>query len=328
MSTELRRCNVGGSSIGMRRIRLKGTVQNPAPNAFGPFSRNQICRVKFMDLSALWDNVRRSRSRCLGFVDTVNCLLWLYSHILGGALLKRNRVIAFCYPPPVGSLRVVVRGNSGADAFIFGEVFDHLYYDFDLPSTPTSILDLGANIGFATLFLARKYPAARIACVEPIPDNVKLLRENLTLNQVPASVFDAAVSVADGRITMEIAKKDYGHKVADLEFGATLDGTRLEVESVSVPTLLERLGWERIGLLKVDIEGYEGILFKQRSEWLAKVDALCIECHEGFGLDDLRAVAQEFGFCEPRRLPGTWLLVRPTLSASSDWSIEVKTIVG
>ena len=65
-----------------------------------------------------------------------------------------------------------------------------------------------------------------------------------------------------------------------------------------------------IGLLKVDIEGYEEVLFAGDCPWLLAVDALCIECHGGFGEEDLCRIAQRYGFLEPRRLPGIWYLGR------------------
>jgi len=79
---------------------------------------------------------------------------------------------------------------------------------------------------------------------------------------------------------------------------------------VTVPTLSDTLRWERIGLLKVDIEGYEKDLFGGNREWLRLVDAMCLECHEGFGQHDLERISEDYGFGRPRRLPGISLLER------------------
>jgi len=137
---------------------------------------------------------------------------------------------------------------------------------------------------------------------------VELLQKNLDLNKVKAKVFPAAIAVEDGHIQMDLAPLDYGHKVAGISSGKALKGQTLGVEAVSMPTLLKKLGWERIGLLKVDIEGYETILLKERCEWLTCVDAMCIECHEGYDESDLCVLAERWGFAPPQRLPGTWLL--------------------
>jgi FkbM family methyltransferase len=179
-----------------------------------------------------------------------------------------------------------------------------------LAFAPRTILDLGANAGFTAVYFARVYPKAHLACMEPMPDNLAILRENLSLNGVSAQVFAAAVGVDDGRLTMTEDARDYGHKVAGIRYGRGVSGAAVDVEALSIPTVLERLGWDRIGLLKVDIEGCEGVLLRQRSEWLSRVDAMRIECHEGFGERDLRDLASDYGFHAPERLPGTWLLVR------------------
>ena len=60
----------------------------------------------------------------------------------------------------------------------------------------------------------------------------------------------------------------------------------------------------------MDIEGYEGVLLRERCDWMERVDAMCIECHEGYGVEDLFALAKRFGFAPPRTLAGTTLLTR------------------
>ena len=264
-------------------------------------------------MNPIWlaKNLRRSVKICPAWRDRIELLLWIYSDKLPRwSDSKRNRTISFLYPDPVGQIKVVVRSNNGSDAFIFGEVFEHRYYDFLLPFSPETIMDLGANVGFTSIYFARKYPSAKIACVEPIPGNIQLLRNNLEMNNVQATIFPAAVATGDGRIRMEIAELDYGHKVAGMNYGKLLAGENVEVDAITVPSLIKQLTWKRIELLKIDIEGYEGLLLNENCDWLHRVDAICIECHEGYGEADLREVAKRFGFDPPLQLPGTTLLVR------------------
>lgn len=247
--------------------------------------------------------------------DRWNRLAWLYS---GNRLLRRwsraERRIAFRFAPPVGALRLTVRDNQGSDAFILSEVFQHRYYDIRLPSTPSTVLDLGANVGFTTIFFARAFPEAAIACVEPMEDNLRLLRENLSRNDVDATVIAAAVSVTDGTILMQRASRDYGHKVAGIDFGRALEGSTVAVEAVTVDGILRGLGWERVDLLKIDIEGYEGVLFGEDCPWLSRVGTIFVECHEGFGEPELREVAARYGFSSPRVQGGAWTLERAAVA--------------
>ncbi len=242
--------------------------------------------------------------------DFVLAMLWIYSASkrFSGLADGREWLIGFRYAPPIGRLRLLLRSDGGSDGFIHGEVFHHEYYSLPLASPPMTILDLGANIGLASVYFSRRYPEALLAFVEPMPDNLRVLARNLELNGIEATVFPAAVDVEDGRQQMEITGMDYGHKIAD----ATLtrcEGS-LEVAALSVSTILRRLGWERVGLLKVDIEGHEKNLFSGDCNWLNSVDAMCIECHGRFGVGDLRDLAGRFGFGPPTPLPGIWLMTR------------------
>lgn len=156
----------------------------------------------------------------------------------------------------------------------------------------------------SSVYFSRVFPGADLVCVEPIPENLRLLKQNLAMNAVHATVIEAAIDPIDG----SVLPRDYGHKVA-ANTGASASAT-LKVEALSVPTLLQRLAWDRIGLLKVDIEGHEAILFANNCEWLSVVDVICIECHDGFGEAELQRLGDRFGFTRPRRLAGIWLMGR------------------
>jgi FkbM family methyltransferase len=166
---------------------------------------------------------------------------------------------------------------------------------------------LGANAGFTSVYFARVYPSASLAYVEPVPDNVRILTWNLELNEIEPVVFPGAADAGDGCVVMELGVMDYGHKIASPPIESKL---RVEVAGFSVPTILRRLGWDRVGLLKIDIEGHERALFAGDCEWLKQVDNMCIECHEGFGARDLQMLAERFNFCMPRALPGIWFMNR------------------
>jgi len=268
-----------------------------------------------MNFQSLLYNLRETFALCSTWRDRWQRLLWLYGN---NSLIKKitssQYQIQFNLAKPVNKVNLLVRNNRGSDNFIFSEVFTHQYYRFDLPNEPSTILDLGANTGFTTIFFSRRYPHAEIASVEPISSNIDLLRKNLALNQVKSCVFPAAISVVDGTVQMEIAPRDYGHKVANIQYGASFGGEIIDVEAISIPTLMKRMNWEKIDLLKIDIEGYEAILLKDSCDWLNQVNNICIECHEGYGESDLFAMAKQWGFLPPQQLPGTWLLTRVCVS--------------
>lgn len=266
-----------------------------------------------MDLRSLSGNARVAWQRRASANDFIRRLAWLYSHQLPASLRPRTWTIGFRYPPPLGLVRLCFRSNRGADAFIHSEVFEQQCYRLLLQRAPETILDLGANIGLSTVFLARLYPAARIACVEPIADNLRLLRHNLELNGISADVIAAAVDTADGVVTMERGERDYAHRIAN---AASPQSSLFDVPALSVPAILRRLRWSRVGLIKMDVEGHEKHLFAQRCDWLDQVDALCLEYHHHFAAEELTWLAGRFGFDAPRLLRGNlWLLTRQDCAA-------------
>lgn len=263
--------------------------------------------VEAMNPIWLYRNAVRSWRYRENARSALNRLRWIYVEKLPKQLRSTEQVLGFRYPLPIGLVRFLVRANHGSDSFIFGEVFEHEYYRIPLQSPPKTILDLGANAGFSAVYFARHYPNACMACVEPVPTNVRVLIRNLELNGVNAAVIPAAVDVSDGRVMMGLGRMDYGHKISS----STVDDEPvLEVEAISVPTILRRLEWKRIGLLKVDIEGHESALFSGNCDWLRQVDNICIECHDGFAEQDLRILAERHFFQPPRALRGIWLLSR------------------
>jgi FkbM family methyltransferase len=261
-----------------------------------------------VDLKWLKRNVVTSWRHRGGLLAFFVRLLFVYSDRLPQFIRRPKWVIAFHYPEPIGSVRLLLRTNKGSDGFIHGEVFEHNYYHFRLAYSPNTILDLGANIGMTSIYFHRCFPNAELACVEPMPGNLSILRENFRLNMVRATVIAAAIDPTDGRLTMEVAKKDYAHRVAKPGEGS--EEHYMEVQAFCIPTLLAMLKWDRIGLLKIDIEGHERVLLSQNASWLSLVDSICIECHDDFGPNDLRQLAERFGFLPPECLRGIWLLRR------------------
>ena len=146
---------------------------------------------------------------------------------------------------------------------------------FETTNTSPRILDCGANIGLASLFFKRRYPAARITAFEADPAIAAMLEENVRCNgAADVEVVAAAVWTARGEVTFRPDGADSG-AVASLA-GAP------EAGAIRVPTirLAERLAAERVDLLKLDIEGAETEVLADCAGALGNVGALLLEVHE------------------------------------------------
>lgn len=119
-----------------------------------------------------------------------------------------------------------------------------------------TVLDVGANIGVSTVFLACTFPGARIFAFEPVPDNHALLCRNVSsFPQVRA--LQVALGERDGSIDI-LHSDDPANFGGFSRFAAGTDAGR----SVSVPlrnasNQLSELGVQAADVIKIDTEGSE-----------------------------------------------------------------------
>ena len=161
-----------------------------------------------------------------------------------------------------------------SDLAAFRQVFGG-GYDFALPAQPRLILDLGANVGYASVYFALRHPTARVIAVEPEPSNVVLLRRNVAaLPRV--DVVEGAAWPRSGRVSLhDPGKGQWGMRVeAAVEAG--------NVHAVTIAELLERVEADWVDLVKIDIEGSERELFSENTGWLERVGVLVVELHDRF----------------------------------------------
>jgi FkbM family methyltransferase len=148
-------------------------------------------------------------------------------------------------------------------------------YAVDLPTAPQLIFDLGANVGYSSVYFALRWPGARVLAVEPEPSNVAMLRRNVAaFPQI--DVIEAGVWPHPGWLALEDVGKGYwGMRVR-----AT--GDPAGVPAVTIPELMERAGTDWVDFVKIDIEGSEHELFSDETEWLCAVGALMLELHDRY----------------------------------------------
>lgn len=138
---------------------------------------------------------------------------------------------------------------------------------------PTSLVDFGAHIGVATVWLCREYQISDVAAVEPHPDNFALLERNCRDNDLKGHLVQAAVGAASGEVLFSAPSHS--------NLGRTGTGDDV-VESVGVDTLMRGLAFAP-DLVKIDIEGGEGELFTDDViAWVDRVQAIVMEMHPEF----------------------------------------------
>lgn len=71
-------------------------------------------------------------------------------------------------------------------------------YELPFPIRARNIVDFGANIGAASVWLARRYGCSKLVAVEPVAENAELARVNLARAGIDAEVLAAAVGRTPG----------------------------------------------------------------------------------------------------------------------------------
>ena len=158
------------------------------------------------------------------------------------------------------------------DVITLVQVWTWRQYDLPVPA-PSTIVDGGANIGLSTIFFSLAWRDARIVAVEPEPGNYALLERNVrTLPNVHA-IRAALWASSEALVVANPKAPENTYQVAP---GSGRD----ELQGLTVPELCSREGWDRVGLLKLDIEGAELEVLGSSESWIDRVDALAVELHE------------------------------------------------
>lgn len=154
---------------------------------------------------------------------------------------------------------------------------------------PLTILDFGANIGFASLYFADRFPDAAIIAVEPSLRNFNLLQQNVSSLQQVIPVH-AAVYPSPGQVPFFDDELAYNSRIGDNNRNS------YPVRAITVDELLEEQGWDKVDLLKLDIEGAEQLLLAENTEWLHKVSCIIVELHKPYGIADFAKDILPYGF--------------------------------
>jgi hypothetical protein len=65
---------------------------------------------------------------------------------------------------------------------------------------------------------------------------------------------------------------------------------------LSVNSLLDSLGWDRVDFVKMDIEGAEREVLRRNTAWAHRVHSIKVEAHGDYGREQCVRDLQELGF--------------------------------
>src|SRR5215210_867725 len=180
---------------------------------------------------------------------------------MNGDSQSKDGVIAARVVPKVASTGVTVGGVT-RDFSLFDTIISRTEcakilqgksYPLMLPANLVqSVVDIGANIGAATLYFALHYPTADIYSLEPDPVSYVLLQRN-TEDLANVSIFNFGLSDEDRQAPLFLGQID---PATNSLRHSSLNSTDAITVSLKEPqTVFREHAIEVIDILKIDTEG-------------------------------------------------------------------------
>lgn len=162
--------------------------------------------------------------------------------------------------------------RASSDHAVFLQLFVNEEYAFNYKGKINTIIDAGANAGYAAIYFANLFKGAKVICIEPAKDNYELLKINTST--IPNTHILLA-AIWNKHVKMEVI--DHGsqwvYSVKEDTSGALI--------GYSVSEIMGMFKLDTIDIFKIDIEGSEKELFeKGYDEWLPKTKYLIVETHD------------------------------------------------
>lgn len=158
------------------------------------------------------------------------------------------------------------------DFLVVREIMLEREYELPKGFMPRTVVDLGAHIGMASLFLAVVLGDPTILALEADPALVAQTTANTMGHDV--TVVNAAIAAETGKRSFFTSDESWANS-----FERTLpQQTEIEIDALSLGDALDRAGLDRVDLVKIDVEGAEWGLLTDPS-FIDRTDAIIGELH-------------------------------------------------
>lgn len=159
------------------------------------------------------------------------------------------------------------------------------------------VIDIGAQIGIFSIFASKLAPYGKVYSFEPVPENFKLLCENIRLNNCQnIFCFQKAISDKEGEEIIFLNPHNVGGHSLLVDFC----GEKLSISTVTLENVIKKEKIEKIDFLKIDCEGMEYRILLSSKNCLRKISKIALEYHEDIDKnsnpENLKKFLEEEGF--------------------------------
>ena len=222
----------------------------------------------------------------------------------------------------------ILAANQNEVKFLYNEIFEDKYYlkhGISLKKD-SCVIDIGANVGFFTVFLNLLSEDIKVYSFEPVPEVYNYLDANRNLYNVKGKGFQLAIldkeqdiefvyypgmSILSG-ITedegnvKEVVKSyidtsesaDIGSEEMESLLEAKLESVKVKCKAKTLSQIISEEKIEKIDLLKIDVENSEHLVLAglDEKDW-DRIESVIIEIHDIDGrLNRITEMLQKKGF--------------------------------
>jgi len=139
-----------------------------------------------------------------------------------------------------------------------------------------TIVDIGANVGCASVFFAVAHPQATVYALEPAKEAFEYLKKN-TSELANVRAFNVGAYDRDTQMELHLGKE--ASATNSLLPGSMTSEKSETVQLRRISTFLKEQGVEHIDLLKLDTEGVEIAILRDLRPMINSIDAMYVEYH-------------------------------------------------
>jgi FkbM family methyltransferase len=171
------------------------------------------------------------------------------------------------------------------DDFLFMTNHEKEIMEYFNPNEGDTVIDVGAHIGLYTLIAAKRVGSSgKVIAIEPDPDNFKILKKNILLNQLSnVEALECAVYSTKEKLKLFLPELERGRTIFNtvMQDRAGISNNFLEVEANTLDNILNENNIQRVNWIKIDVEGAELEVLKGAVNTLSsnKNITLVIEIH-------------------------------------------------
>jgi FkbM family methyltransferase len=203
-------------------------------------------------------------------------------------ITKEEGLLRFKYPIERKFFNFLI-AQDASDASVFTQIIINQEYSFliDILNKkgiqPRTMIDAGANIGLTSVYFKAFYPDIEIIALEPAEGTFQRLTQNIQRNNfskvslLQKGIWNTCTRLKEDRTFRD--GQDWSFRLVE-----AYENEDALIETTTIPQILEEYQFNKIDLLKIDIEGGEKEVFAETADlnWLKKVRVIAIEIHDEF----------------------------------------------